>query len=317
MPRSALPPEVDGTVVTVGTFDGVHRGHRAVLREIEQRAAESGLRSVLVTFDRHPLTVVRPGDAPPLLTTADEKKEILAQSGLDHVTFLPFTRSLSLYEPEEFVKLVLVDRFRVRELVIGRDHGFGYGRKGGVDTLRRTGRRHGFDVDVVEEVSVEGVSISSTGLRQAVQEGRVEDAARGLGRPFSLRGPVVHGMGRGKDLGFPTANLRTPEGPKLLPKSGIYAVRASLQSEIREGLVHLGPRPTFAGSPPSLELYLLDFDRDIYGETVRVDFLVRFRDVLPFGSTEELVGQMREDRERARAFFATRVEEDLPSWGEE
>ena len=301
MPRSALPPEVEGTVVTVGTFDGVHRGHRAVLREIEERGEERGLRSVLVTFDRHPLTVVRPEDAPPLLTTADEKKEILAQSGLDHVAFLPFTRSLSLYEPEEFVELVLVERFRVRELVIGYDHGFGHGRSGGVDTLRRLGRRHGFDVDVVGRVSVEGESISSTRLREAVREGRMEEAARGLGRPYSLRGPVVHGMGRGKDLGFPTANLRSPEGGKLLPKSGIYAVRASLHAEIREGLVHLGPRPTFAGSPPSLELYLLDFDRDIYGETIRVDFLARLRDVLPFGSAGELVEQMQEDRERALA----------------
>lgn len=314
MPRSALPPEVEGTVVTVGTFDGVHRGHRAVLREIETRARDRGLRSVLVTFDRHPLTVVRPEDAPPLLTTPDEKKEILAQSGLDHVAFLPFTRSLSLYEPEEFVELVLVDRFRVRELVIGYDHGFGYGRTGGVDTLRHSGRRHGFDVDVVGEVTLAGASVSSTRLREAVREGRMEEADRGLGRPYSVRGPVVHGMGRGRDLGFPTANLKAPEGPKLLPRSGIYAVRASLQSEIRQGLVHLGPRPTFAGSPPSLELYLLDFDRDIYGETVRVDFLTRIRDVLPFGSAEELVEQMQEDRERARSFFASGVEEDLPSW---
>jgi riboflavin kinase/FMN adenylyltransferase len=314
MPRSALPPEVEGTVVTVGTFDGVHRGHRAVLREIEDRARESGLRSVLVTFDRHPLTVVRPEDAPPLLTTPDEKKEILAQSGLDHVAFLPFTRSLSLYEPEEFVELVLVERFRVRELVIGYDHGFGHGRTGGVDTLRSSGRRLGFDVDVVGEVTLAGSSVSSTRLREAVREGRMEEAARGLGRPYSVRGPVVHGMGRGRDLGFPTANLKAPEGRKLLPRSGIYAVRASLQSEVRQGLVHLGPRPTFAGSPPSLELYLLDFDRDIYGETVRVDFLARLRDVLPFGSAEELVEQMQEDRERARSFFASGIEEDLPSW---
>lgn len=301
-------------MVTVGTFDGVHRGHRAVLREIEERARERGLRSVLVTFDRHPLTVVRPEDAPPLLTTPDEKKEILAQSGLDHVAFLPFTRSLSLYEPEEFVELVLVDRFRVRELVIGYDHGFGHGRTGSVDTLRRSGSRHGFDVDVVGEVSLAGASVSSTRLREAVREGRMEEAARGLGRPYSVRGPVIHGMGRGKDLGFPTANLKAPEGPKLLPRSGIYAVRASLQSEVRQGLVHLGPRPTFAGSPPSLELYLLDFDRDIYGETVRVDFLARLRDVLPFGSAEELVEQMQEDRERARSFFASGVEGELPSW---
>lgn len=316
MPRSGLPPGVAGTVVTVGTFDGIHRGHAAVLREIERRARSRGLRSVLVTFDRHPLTVVRPDDAPPLLTTPDEKKEILAQSGLDHVAFLPFTRSLSLYEPEEFVELVLVDRFRVAELVIGYDHGFGRSRSGDVDTLRRTGRRWDFEVDVVGEVAVEGESISSTRVRRAVAEGRVEDAARGLGRPYSLRGPVVHGMGRGRSLGFPTANLRPPDGRKLLPKQGIYAVQASLESEIRDGLVHLGPRPTFAGSPPSLELYLLDFDRDIYGETVRVDFLTRLRDVRSFGSSSELVEQMREDRDRARSYFRSRPVHRPPPWSE-
>lgn len=301
-------------MVTVGTFDGIHRGHRAVLREIEERAAARGLRSVLVTFDRHPLTVVRPEDAPALLTTPDEKKEILAQSGLDHVAFLPFTRSLSLYEPEEFVDRVLVERFRVRELVIGYDHGFGHGRTGGVETLRRAARRHGFGVDVVAEVTVGGDPVSSTRVRRAVAEGRVEEAADALGRPYSVRGTVVHGMGRGRDLGFPTANLRTPDGGKLLPRSGIYAVRASLPGEVRPGLLHLGPRPTFAGSPPSMELYLLDFDREIYGADVRVDFLARLRDVLPFGSAEELVEQMREDRDRARTYFASRPEEELPSW---
>lgn len=316
MPRSALPPSVDGTVVTVGTFDGIHRGHAAVLREIERRAADRGLRSVLVTFDRHPLEVVRPEDAPPLLTTPDEKKEVLAQSGLDHVVFLPFTRSLSLYEPEEFVKLILVDRVRVRELVIGHDHGFGRSRSGDVDTLRRTGRRWGFDVDVVGEVTVGGGPVSSTRVRRAVAEGRVRDAARGLGRPYSLQGPVVQGAGRGRELGFPTANLRPPDGRKLLPEEGIYAVRASLESEARDGLVHLGPRPTFPGSPPSLELHLLDFDRDIYGETVRVDFLARLREVRSFGSASGLVEQMREDRERARSFFRDRDDRRPPRWGE-
>ena len=316
MPRSALPPRVEGTVVTVGTFDGIHRGHAAVLREIERRAGDRGLRSVLVTFDRHHLTVVRPEDAPPLLTTPDEKKEILAQSGLDHVAFLPFTRSLSLYEPEEFVKLVLVDRIRVRELVIGHDHGFGRSRSGDVDTLRRTGRRWGFDVDVVGEVTVGEEPVSSTRVREAVAAGRVEEAARCLGRPYSMRGPVVQGMGRGRELGFPTANLQPPEGGKLLPKEGIYAVRASLKTEVREGLVHLGPRPTFAGSPPSLELYLLDFDREIYGETVRVDFLTRLREVRSFGSSAELVEQMKEDRDRARAFFRARTGGRPPRWSE-
>lgn len=308
--ESGLPPGVNATVVTVGTFDGVHRGHKAVLDEIGRRAQRRGARSVLVTFDRHPLTVVRPGEAPGLLTTPDEKKAMLAQSGLDYVAFLPFTWTLSRYTPEEFIRLVLRDRFRVEELVIGHDHGFGRSRSGSIDTARRLGAELGFDVDVVAPVTEGEEKISSTRIRAAVAAGDVEAAARGLGRPYSFRGPVVHGLGRGRDLGFPTANLAAPGGRKLLPREGIYAVRASLTDEIRNGLLHLGPRPTFAGSPPSIELYLLDFDRDIYGERVQVDFLARLRDVEPFASAAELVEQMRRDRDRAREFFRSRGLQD-------
>jgi len=300
---SGLPPDVRGTVVTVGTFDGVHLGHWAVLEEIGRRARGRGLRSVLITFDRHPLTVVRPESAPLLLTTPDEKKAILAQTDLDYVAFLPFTRSLSLYEPEEFVRQVLLDRFRVSELVIGYDHGFGRARAGDIDVLRTLGGKLGFAVDVVDAVQDGRQAVSSSNIRRMLTDGDVAAAALGLGRPYSFRGPVVHGMGRGRELGFPTANIRTPGGKKLLPASGIYAVRASLRTEILNGLLHLGPRPTFAGSPPSIELYLLDFDEDIYGELVKIEFLTRLRDVLPFRSAEELVRQMQADRDEAREYF--------------
>jgi riboflavin kinase/FMN adenylyltransferase len=301
---TGLPPDVEGTVVTVGTFDGVHLGHAAVLDEIADRAARRGLHSVLVTFDRHPLTVVRPGAAPGLLTTPDEKKEILAQNGPDYVAFLPFTRRLSQLSPEDFVRRILVESFRVRELVIGYDHGFGRARAGDIELLKKLGADSGFEVDVVEAVTVNGRPASSTAIRDLIGEGRVEAAAAMLGRPYSFRGPIVHGLGRGQDLGFPTANIPAPGGNKLLPRQGIYAVRASLRTEICNGLLHLGPRPTFAGSPPSIELYIMDFDRRIYGETVRVDFLRRLRDVLPFDSAAALIEQMRRDERSAREWFA-------------
>lgn len=303
-PASGLPPTVSGTVVTVGTFDGVHLGHRAILDEIGRRARSRELHSVLLTFDRHPLRVVRPDRAPLLLTTPNEKKEILAQFGLDYVAFVSFTRTFSRYTPEEFVSEVLVRRLRARELVIGYDHGFGRGRAGDVEVLRRLGGKHGFEVDVVSGVEVDGAPVSSTRIRAAIADGRVGEAAAALGRPYSLRGTVVHGLGRGRTLGFPTANISPPPPDKLLPAEGIYAVRASVGSELRMGLVHLGPRPTFAGSPPTIELYLLEFDRDIYGERVVVEFLKRLRDVRPFGSAAELVEQMREDREIAIRYFA-------------
>ncbi|MBK5098796.1 MAG: hypothetical protein JJE01_13505, partial [Gemmatimonadetes bacterium] len=172
--------------------------------------------------------------------------------------------------------------------------------------LRRIGAELGFAVDVVDAVRVGGHAVSSTSIRSLVAEGRVEAAAEMLGRPYSFRGPVVHGLGRGHDLGFPTANIPAPEGSKLLPCQGIYAVRASMRTEIRDGLLHLGPRPTFAGSPPSIELYLLDFDRDIYGETVRVEFLKRLRDVRPFSTADALVEQMKLDEQSAREYFGRR-----------
>jgi riboflavin kinase/FMN adenylyltransferase len=173
-----------------------------------------------------------------------------------------------------------------------------------VDVLEALGRRHGFEVDVVSGIEAGGGVVSSTKIRAAVAEGRVEDATAQLGRPYSLRGTVVHGMGRGRTLGFPTANISAPPPDKLLPAEGIYAVRASMGSDLRSGLLHLGPRPTFAGSPPTIELYVLDFERDIYGERVVVEFLKKLRDVRPFGSAAELVDQMREDREEAIRYFA-------------
>lgn len=302
--RWAYPPGLPrdrGTVATVGTFDGVHRGHWTVLREIRERADATGRRSVLVTFDPHPLRIVRPEHAPLLLTTPVEKKEILAESGLDYAVFLTFTEALSRYEPRRFVEEILVGRLGVEELVIGYDHGFGRDREGDPETLRAIGAELGFEVDVVPPVSVGEEAVSSSRIRRLIGEGRVADAVEPLGRPYSVRGIVVRGEGRGKGLGFPTANLRVTEGDKLVPPEGIYAVRGVLRDGMYTGALHLGPRPTFKGSPPSIELHLLDFDRDIYGEEVRVDFIERLRGIEPFAGVDALLEQIRMDVDRARA----------------
>ena len=299
----ALPPGIprdQGTVVTVGTFDGVHRGHWEVLLEIRRRALATGRRSVLLTFDPHPLRIVRPGQAPPLLTTPVEKKEILAESGLDYAVFLAFTPELSRYEPRRFVTEVLVGRLGVQELVIGHDHGFGRGRSGDAETLRQIGQELGFGVDVVPPVMVNGQPISSSAIRAALQAGDAPAAARALGRPYSVRGLVVRGDGRGRQLGFPTANLAVASSEKLIPAAGIYAIRGITRAGSFGGALHLGPRPTFVGSPPTIELHLLGFDGDLYGEEIRVDFVRRLRDVRPFDSVAALVAQMREDVEDAR-----------------
>ncbi len=288
-------------MVTVGTFDGVHLGHWSVLQEIGRRAAVTGRRSVLVTFDPHPLRIIRPEHAPPLLTTPLEKKEILAESGLDWAVFLSFTKELSKYEPRRFVEEVLLGRLGVEELVIGYDHGFGRDRSGDSETLVAIGAELGFTVDVVAPVQAGDKPVSSSRIRAAIAAGEMREARACLGRPYSVRGVVVRGEGRGKGLGFPTANLRVADGGKLIPPQGIYAVRAVLRSGTYVGALHLGPRPTFKGSPPTIELHVLDFDGDLYGEEVRIDFVEFLREIRPFATVAALVDQMREDVEAARA----------------
>ena len=298
-----LPSDGRKAVVTIGMFDGVHRGHREVLSEIRRRAEGVGGRSVLVTFHPHPLMIVRPEWAPPMLTTPVEKKEILAESGLDYAVFLAFTPMLAAYTPRRFVEEILVERVNVGELVVGYDHRFGKGREGDADMLKELGGELGFAVDVVGPVTSQGEAISSTKIRQALLEGDVEAARRGLGRPYSLRGLVVRGDQRGRTLGFPTANLEVRgggEGGKLIPPPGIYAVRGTVRSGTFDGALHIGPRPTFRGSPPTIEVHLLGFAEDIYGEEVRMDFVKYLREVRPFNTSEALVQQMKEDVEQAR-----------------
>jgi len=293
-------PSDKGAVATVGTFDGVHLGHWRVLEEIRRRADASGRRSVLVTFDPHPLRVVRPDDAPPLLTTPLEKKEILAESGLDFAVFVRFTEALSRYEPADFVEEILVGRLGVQELVIGYDHGFGRNRSGDAETIRALGVKLGFAVDVVAPVEAEGLTISSSRIRHALQEGRIREATACLGRPYSMHGIVARGEGRGKGLGFPTANLRVADADKLVPAPGVYAVRGVLRGgRMHPGALHIGPRPTFQGSPPTIELHLIGFEGDLYGEAVRVDFVDHLREVRPFSSVEALVEQLRHDVDAA------------------
>lgn len=300
---AALPRDGRPAIVTVGTFDGVHRGHWEVLAEIGRRAERTGGRSILVTFHPHPLRIVRPEHAPPLLTTQREKREILAESGLEYVVFVPFTRTLQQYPPRRFVEEVLIGRVGMDELVIGYDHGFGKDREGSVDTLRGIGNEVGFGVDVVEAFHLEGGPVSSSRIRHLLGEGSVAAAAPLLGRPYSLEGIVVRGERKGRELGFPTANIDVGDPEKMLPQEGIYAVHGWAHGQRLPGLLHLGPRPTFAGFAPTVELYLLDWSGDLYGERVRVDFIERIRGIRPFHSVEALIDAMREDERVGRGML--------------
>jgi riboflavin kinase/FMN adenylyltransferase len=300
MPDLVLPNDGRGTVVTVGTFDGVHLGHRQVLREIAARAERAGRRSLLVTFDPHPMEIVNPRAAPPLLTLRDERAEYLAQCQLDIVAFMRFTRALAEYPPEAFVRL-LYDRFHMRELVIGHDHGFGRGRVGDVALLRRLGADLGFQVDVVDEVDVDGRPVSSTLVRRAVAGGDLDTAARQLGRPYSFVGQVVQGRRRGRSLGYPTINLALPDRRKLLPPDGVYTVVAEWNGGRAGGMLHHGPRPTFADADRSIEVHLFGVDADLYDEPVKISWIARMRDVRVFASAAALKQQLDKDFAAAAA----------------
>lgn len=296
-----MPPGArsNGTVITVGTFDGVHLGHRRVLEEIAERARAAGRRSVLVTFEPHPLEIVNPQAAPPRLTVGAERREILAQSELDAVAFIKFDRALSKCSPEEFVKL-LVDRFHVKELVIGYDHGFGKARSGDVQLLRVLGERMGFAVDVVPEVDYDSRPVSSTRVRRAVAGGDLATARSLLGRHYSMVAVVVPGKGRGRHLGYRTINLHVESPRKLLPPNGVYAVFVEWAGGASAGMMHQGPRPTFGETERSLEVHLLDDGQDMYGDEVKVSWVARLRDVAMFKSPDDLTKQLEKDYVDAR-----------------
>lgn len=297
-----MPPgaRTDGTVITVGTFDGVHLGHHRVLEEIAERARQAGRRSVLITFEPHPLEIVNPQAAPQLLTVGDERREILAQSELDAVAFIAFDKALSKCPPERFVRL-LVERFNVKELVIGYDHGFGKGRAGNVGLLRVLGEKMGFAVDVVAEVDYDSRPVSSTRVRRAVAGGDLETAKRLLGRSYSMTAHVVPGAGRGRHLGYRTINLDVGSPRKLLPPNGVYAVFVEWLGGASVGMMHQGPRPTFGESERSLEIHLLDADTELYGRDVKVSWVQRLRDVTTFDSPDELASQLERDLQAARS----------------
>lgn len=298
---SGLPPDVTRTAVTVGSFDGVHRGHQDVLRQLVARARELGVHSLLVTFDPHPLEVVNPAAAPRLLTVGDEKLEVLAEAGIDYVAVLPFTPSLAAFSAERFVDEILLGRFRMHDLLMGHDHRFGHNRSGDVTTMRRLGAQQGFEVNVVPAVTVNGgQSVSSTAIRRAVAGGDLDGAFRGLGRPYALGGPVVEGARRGRLLGFPTANVTVPSVRKLLPPEGVYAVRVQTPQGPFDGMLNLGPRPTFGDLDAVVEAHLFDADIDLYGSRVRIDFIGRLRDTQKFNGIDALKAQLHQDELNAR-----------------
>jgi len=300
--ESLLPTATEGTVVTVGTFDGVHRGHLDVIARLVARAAEAALPSLLVTFDPHPLEVVRPASAPLLLTSREEKLSLLAPTGVDFIAIVPFTPAFARRSAEEFVDLVLRDRFRLRRLLVGHDHGFGRGREGDAETLRALGQDRGFGVEIVPPVQTDsGEPVSSSRIRRAIADGQLDAAAADLGRIYSVRGTVVKGEARGRLLGYPTLNVEPDSPRKLLPPDGVYAVKVRASRGWFGGMLSVGGRPTFDDDRRTIEAHLFDVTADFYGDVVQVDFLSKLRAIEKFPDVPSLVAQLADDERAARA----------------
>ncbi|GAB4335852.1 MAG: bifunctional riboflavin kinase/FAD synthetase [Calditrichia bacterium] len=287
------------SAVTIGTFDGVHRGHQHVLEALNLASQECGCQSVLVTFHPHPKMVVRPELASSLrfLTTPDEKIEQLTRYPLKAIANLPFTKEFSQMPYYEFIEEVLVKRLNVGVMVIGHDHAFGRNREGHYEELREFADKMGFQVRRVPPLLVEGEPISSTRIRKLLEKGKIEAANDLMGRPYSLRGTVVHGDGRGTQLGFPTANIRVDYPQKLIPGNGVYAIDVKIANQRYQGMMNIGNRPTFNHDPLTLEAHLFKFFGSIYGEKIEVFFKQFIRREIKFRNKEELVKQLIKDKE--------------------
>ncbi len=298
---SAEPAGAARTVVTVGNFDGVHRGHQKILRGVVEPARETQLRSVVVTFDPHPLRVLRPADAPPMLATLEERLAIFEELGLDAALVLRFDLALASLSPEEFVRRILLDCLRARVVRVGTNFRFGHRQTGDVKVLAGLGREFGFEVDCVTPLIMRGVVLSSTAIRRAVGDGHLDRACRWLGRPFCVRGTIRAGSGTGRRLVVPTLNLETTQ--ELLPKAGVYATESVVAVECYRSATNVGFRPTFDGRRLTVESHLFDFSRDLTSGPMEVRFWMRLRDERKFAGPEALRAQVLRDLDRAQNFF--------------
>lgn len=297
-------PTLEFSVVTLGAFDGIHTGHQKLLNRISTIAAEKGGTGILLTFDPHPQRVIAPDTAPPLLSIREEKLELLEEMGLDTLVILPFNRQLSQMEAEDFVRIVLVEALDVRFLVLGYDHAFGKGRRGRPELLCNMAPELGFEVEVVDAVTDNGDSISSSLIRKVILDGNVQRARRLLGRPYSMRGLVIRGDQRGRELGFPTANLSLPNPEKCIPGNGVYAVRSIVGGSMYNGACNIGTRPTFNKGQRMIEVHLFEFDKDIYGESIEVMFYTRLREEKTFEGPSALKKQIENDVTDAERILA-------------
>jgi riboflavin kinase / FMN adenylyltransferase len=301
-PGDPRPPHWHQTVLALGNFDGLHRGHVKIIERVRRGASERGGTPVVLTFDPHPPRVVRPDKAPPLLMTQSQKIEALARAGIQGVAVVRFTLELSRWEPEQFVRAVLVDWLRVAEVWVGADFLFGRNRSGNFSLLRTLGARLGFRVEKIDPVRYKDFVVSSTRIRRLVSDGRMDEAGALLGHHYAIDGVVVPGAGRGRHIGFPTANLATDN--ELLPPNGVYATTATIDGIVHPGVTNIGVRPTFGtAGETTVETHVFEMTEDLYARPVRLSFVQRLREERAFPDVDALTAQIEADVRRAKRLF--------------
>jgi riboflavin kinase/FMN adenylyltransferase len=290
-------------VLTIGNFDGVHRGHLALFEQVKERAKALHGQSAVITFEPHPVQVMKTSTGPRIITPTPQKLELIEKAGIEVLLCLPFTREFAAIGARDFVKVILVDRIGIKELVVGYDYTFGHKREGNLSLLREMGDQLGFVVHLVGPVHVNHALVSSTSIRDLVQDGKLDEAKVLLGRDYQLQGTVVRGHNRGgRLLGFPTANLQIKD--ELLPKVGVYAVSVVIEGRIYNGVTNVGYNPTFGDTPLTVETHILDFSGDLPGRSIRVNFLKRLREEKTFRSVEDLSEQISKDIREAKKHFS-------------
>lgn len=297
-------PKEESSVLTIGTFDGVHIGHQKIIQRLNEIKSSSQQRSVILTFYPHPRRVLDHSNDIKMLTTLDEKIQLLEKFGLDDLIIEPFTKEFSRLSALDFVRNILVLKLQLKKLVIGYDHQFGKNREGNFEQLLEFGELYDFNVEKISAQEIESVSVSSTKIRKAIERGDMDTANKYLGYHYLLTGDVVKGQGIGRKINFPTVNLKISEDFKLIPKKGVYIVKAKFRNESCFGIMNIGFRPTVGGKGQTIEVHLLDFSGDLYGSSMQLEVLTRLRDEKKFENIEELKEQISKDESMARNWLS-------------
>lgn len=300
-------PKFKNAVVTIGSYDGVHAGHQAIIRQINKLAHNMDGESILITFHPHPRMIIRPDDTSlKLITNIDEKTKLLDRFGLDHLVIVPFTIDFSKQTPEEYIRDFLVEKFQPKVIVIGYDHKFGNKRAGNIDLLKAYEQELGFGVYEIQRQEVDTIVVSSTKIRNALLSGQIQQANEWLNHNFILSGKVVYGKQIGRTIGFPTANIQVGDKYKLIPPIGIYAVRVWHNMEKYDGMLYIGDRPTLDGENISIEVNIFDFDKMIYGDQLQVEFIAHIRKDEKFDGLEALKEQLAEDKKSVMSILRSK-----------